>query len=153
MHTKISTSNSIEYDKGNYQPGGTFMATLGCYAARVVATGTDHTRMGRWTYHELIGQHNNRYIIITAYQVGPQRPTIGTQMAYTQQYNILLTQNDLNPDPHEQFVLDIIAFIHRWQNTHKILLCRDANDNLVESYDKGIKQIIDETALIDLHQY
>jgi len=109
--------------------------------------------MGRWTYHKLIGQWNNWYIIITAYRVGPQQPTIGTQTAYTQQYNILLTQNDLNPDPHEQFVLDIITFVHRWQSTHEILLCLDANDNLVESRDKGIEQIIDETAPIDLHQY
>jgi len=153
MHTKISTSNSIEHGNDNYQPGGTFLATLGCYAARVITTGTDPTGMGRWTYHELIGQRNNRYIIITAYRVGPQQPTIGTQTAYTQQYNILLTQNDLHPDPRERFVVDIIAFVRRWQTTHGILLCLDANDNIVESRDKGIERIIDETALIDLHQY
>ncbi len=74
-----------------------------------------------------------------AYHVGPQQLTIGTQMAYMQHYNILLTQNDLNPDPCEQFVLDIIAFIRCWQSTHGILLCLDANDNIVESRDKGIK--------------
>jgi len=153
MHTKISTSNSIEHGNDNYQPGGTFLATLGCYAARVITTGTDPTGMGRWTYHELIGQRNNWYMIITAYRVGPQQLTIGTQMAYTQQYNILLTQNDLHPDPRERFVVDIIAFVRRWQTTHGILLCLDANDNIVESRDKGIERIIDETALIDLHQY
>jgi len=70
MHSKISTSNSIEHDQGNYQPGRTFLATLGCYVAQVVATGTDTTGMGQWTYHELIGQRDNRYLIITAYQVG-----------------------------------------------------------------------------------
>jgi len=153
MHTKISTSNSIDHDNRTYQPGGTFLATLGCYAARVVATGADHTGLGRWAYHELIGQRNNRYIIITAYRVGAQRPTIGTQMAYTQQYNILLTRHELNPDPHEQFVVDIIAFVHKWQSTHEILLCLDANDNITESQDHGIERIIDKTALINLHQY
>jgi len=109
--------------------------------------------MGRWTYHELIGKRHKRYIIVTAYRVGPQCPTIGTNTAYTQQYNILLSQNNLNPDPWECFVQDIIAFVHRWQDTHDILLCMDANDSTTESRDKGIERIIDETALIDLHRY
>jgi len=109
--------------------------------------------MGRWSYHELIGPNHTQYLIITAYQVRPQCPTIGTNTAYMQQHNILLDQHQLKPDPREQFVTDIIKFIHRWQNTHDILLCLDANDNTIESRDHGIERIIDETALIDLHQY
>jgi len=151
MHAKISTSNSIDHNDNLHQPGGTFLATLGCYAARVMATGSDKTGMGRWSYQELTGQETNRYIIITAYRVGPQRPTIGTNTAYTQQYNILLSRNELNPDPCKCFVQDIITFVHQWQHTHDILLCLDANDNTEESRDKGIKRIIDKTKLIDLH--
>jgi len=64
MHAKISTSNSTHSNNGSYQPGGTFLATLGCYAARVSSTGTDTTGMGRWSYHELIGKNNKRYISI-----------------------------------------------------------------------------------------
>jgi len=74
-------------------------------------------------------------------------------MAYTQQYSILLSNHILNPDPCEQFVMDIIAFVRCWQPMHDILLCLDANDNTTESNDKGIERIIDETNLIDLHQY
>jgi len=33
MHAKISTSNSISTGQGTYQPGGTFLMTLGCYLA------------------------------------------------------------------------------------------------------------------------
>jgi len=99
MHTKITTSNSTQSNDGSYQPGGTFLVTLGCYAARVTSTSTDLTGMGRWAYHELIGKNNKRYLIITAYRVGNQRPTIGTNTAYTQQYNVLLEQNELNPNP------------------------------------------------------
>jgi len=151
MHAKISTSNSTQSNNGSYQPGGTFIATLGCYAARVTLTGTNTAGMGRWTYHELIGKNNKRYIIITAYRVGNQWPTIGTNMAYTQQYNVLIEQNVLNPNPRKQFVTDIINFVQRWQTTHDILLCLDTNDNTSESRDKGIERILDETALIDLH--
>jgi len=59
MHTKISTSNSIDTQPKTHQHSGTFLATLGCYAARVITIGHDTTGMGRWTYHELIGQRNN----------------------------------------------------------------------------------------------
>jgi len=152
MHAKISTSHSTYPNDGTHQPGGTFIATLGCYAARVVSTGIDNSGMGRWSYHEIIGHNNTRYLIITAYRVGSQRPLIGTNTAYTQQYHILLRQHHLQPDPREQFVTDIIAFVHHWQRTHDILLCLDAND-YVESRDHGIERIIDETVLIDLHQY
>jgi len=156
MHAKISTSNSIDHNQKLqklHQLGGTFLTTLGCYAARVTATGSDDTGMGRWTYHELIGKRHKRYLIVTAYRVGNQRPVIGTNTAYTQQYNILLSKNQLDPDPRESFVQDIIAFVNRWQTTHDILLCLDANDSTSESRDKGIERIIDETDLIDLHRY
>jgi len=56
-----------------------------------------------------------------------------------QQYNILLTQNNLTLDPQEQFVMDIIAFVHCWQDTHDILQCLDANNNTTESQDHGIE--------------
>jgi len=151
MHAKITTSNSTQSNDGSYQPGGMFLAMLGCYAARVTLTGTDTTGMGRWAYHELIGKNHKRYIIVTAYRVGNQRPTIGTNTAYTQQYNVLIEQNELNPNPRKQFVTDIINFVKQWQTTHDILLCLDANDNTTESKDKGIERILDETALIDLH--
>jgi len=111
MHAKISTSNSTAPNNGNHQPRGTFLATTGCYAARVTTTGTDHTGMGRWAYHELIGKHHKRYHIITAYCVGPQTPTIGSNTAYTQQYNIMLSNRHLNPEPRAQFVTDIIKFV------------------------------------------
>jgi len=69
-----------------------------------------------------------------------------------QQYNVLLEQHVLNPNPREQFVTeDIINFVRQWQTTHDILLCLDANDNTTKSWDKGIERILDETALIDLH--
>jgi len=153
MHAKISTSNSIDTGQGTYQPGGTFLMTLGCYPAWVLTTGKDTSGMGWWTYQELTGKCNKCYLIITAYCVGPQQPTIGSQMAYTQQYNILLSNHILNPDPRKQFVMDIIAFVCRWQPTHNILLCLDANNNTTESKDKGIERIIDEANLINLHWY
>jgi len=147
MHAKISTSNSINKGQNLHQLGGTFLTTLGCYAARVTAMGSNDTHMGRWTYHELIGKCNRWCLIVTAYWVGTQWPTIRTTTTYTQQYHILLSQNNLNPDPRKSFVL------HCWQDTHDILLCLDANDSTSGSHDKGIERIIDETALINLHRY
>ncbi len=153
MHAKFSTSASIDVTDSNRQPGGTFLAVVGCYASRVLTTGSDTSGLGRWAYCELVGRNGRRFLIITAYRVGDQQPTIGSTKVYTQQYQILLEQGDLNPNPRAAFVTDIIAFIQQWQSTHDILLCMDTNDSTIRSKDRGLETILAATKLIDLHQY
>jgi len=41
----------------HYQPGSTFITAVKCYAARVVAVGSDTTGLGQWAYHKLIGKN------------------------------------------------------------------------------------------------
>jgi len=121
MHTKLSVSSSIDTPQTNHQPGGTFLATVRCCAAHVVAAGNDMTGLGQWSYHELIGCNGRCYIIAMAYYMRPQCPTIGMHTAYTPQCNILLNQGHLNPDPREPFVTDFITFVQCWQPTHDLL--------------------------------
>jgi len=119
LHAKLTTSASIDKDNANYQPGGTFIAVVGCYAARIITTGSDTTGLGRWTYNELIGRNGRRFLIVNAYRIGNQQPTIGSRTICTQQYQILLQQGQLNPNPREQFVADFITLVQQWQRTHE----------------------------------
>jgi len=48
---------------------------------------------------------------------------------------------------------DIISFVARWQGSHDILLCLDANDTTLYSKDHSLDRIIEATTLIDLHKY
>jgi len=153
MHAKLVYSASIDKPQTTHQPSGTFMAITGCYAARVLTTGTDNTGLGRWSYSELTGRNGRRFILISAYRVGEQQPVLGSHTAYTQQYHILLQHGHNNPNPRELFIHDIIEFVRRWQPTHDILLCLDANDTAIHSKDHGIDRILEATNLIDLHRF
>jgi len=153
MHAKLAYSACIDTTQTNRQPGGTFMAIVGCYAARVLTTGSDSTGLGRWSYSKLIGKNGRHFLIISAYHVGNQQPTIGSHTSYTQQYHLLLQQGHLTPKPHELFVSNMISFIAQWQGMHDILLCIDANDMTLHSKDHGLDHILEATHLIDLHKY
>jgi len=153
MHAKLTTSASLDTTDSNHQPGGTFLAVVGCYASRILATGSDHSGLGRWSYSELTGRNGRRFIVTTAYRVGNQQPTLGSTTAYTQQYHLLLRQGVPNPNPRAAFITDLISFVTRWQSTHDILICMDANDTTIQSDDHGVDQLIEATSLIDLHQY
>jgi len=115
--------------------------------------GTDTSGLGCWPYSKLVGCNGHQFLIITTYQVGAHQPIIGSNTIYTQQYHILLNQGNLDPNLRETFMQDIIAFICRWQPTHNILLCMDANDTTLWSNDHGLDNILEATNLIDLHQY
>ncbi len=56
MHAKLTYSACIDSIRNKHQPGGTFLAIVGCYAARVITTGHDSTGLGRWSYSELMGK-------------------------------------------------------------------------------------------------
>jgi len=74
-------------------------------------------------------------------------------MVWNQKYQILLQQGHLNPKPQEQFIMDIMEFIRKWQATHKVLLCLDTNDTTIQSNNHGLDHILEATNLINMHQY
>jgi len=150
-HTACAQSCAILVT--SHQPGGTFLAVTGCYAAHVSTTDADSTGLGCWSYSKVVGRNGRRFLIISAYHVGDQQLTIGLHTAYTQQYHLLLQQGHLNPNPREIFVTDMILFLQCWQNTHDIFLCLDTNNTMIHSKDHGLDHILEATTLIDLHKY
>jgi len=60
-------SVSSEATEGMYQPGGTMTSILGRWTAQTTNSGQDKSGLGRWSYMELTGQSNTRFIILLGY--------------------------------------------------------------------------------------
>ena len=65
-----------------YLPGGALISTLGKWAGRLIASGSDD--MGRCAWQKLVGKGGKTIQIISAYQVS-QKSMPGPTTAYTQQ--------------------------------------------------------------------
>jgi len=151
---KLAVSQSEETSLYNYQPGGTLTAALGTWASRIKFHGADPI-YGRWSYLEMEGKADQRFIFITGYRTGSQQPKLGANTCYDQQYRLLQKYGYLNPDPPNQFIEDLIAQIQVWRTQGKaVLLCIDANEDVVKmTKKKGIGRLSAETDLVDLLQY
>jgi len=65
--TKTAYSVSSEATEGTYQPGRTMTSILGRWTAQTTNSGQDKSGLGRWSYMELTGQSNTRFIILLGY--------------------------------------------------------------------------------------
>jgi len=148
----ISTANSAEITTNDHQRGGTFQAIIGNWVSRTVSTGTDGTGLGRWSYTEVQGKNDQRFIFLSGYRVCEnQQIDMGSQNTYNQQYRLLHQQGHRAPDPRSQFIDDLIVLINQWRAQNKaVLICLDANENPQIQSTTGIYRIFNETDLIDL---
>jgi len=125
---------------------------LGKWASRVISSGADGA-LGRWSYIEFVGKCDNCLIVVSAYQVCPQPFDAMSMTATAQQTRILLQQGIKQPNPRQQFVMDLITQICTWRTQNKeVLIGLDANEN-VDDPNSKIARIFDKTDLIDLHHH
>jgi len=149
----ISTSSSAEISTSPHQRGGTLQAILGDWTSRTVRIGQDTSGLGRWSFIELQGKDDQRYIILSGYRVC-ENQTIdpGSNNTFNQQYRLLHQQGHRNPDPRTKFVDDLIVTINCWRTQNKaVLICIDANENPQTPGNPGIARMFMETDLQDLH--
>jgi len=101
------------------------------------------------------GTAEQRFIFATGYRPGSQQPKLGANTCYDQQYRLLQKHGHLNPEPHNQFIEDLITQIQAWQNQGKaVLICMDANKDAEHMTKKeGLGRLSAETNMVDLHQY
>jgi len=96
----ISTATSAEITTNDHQRGGTFQAIIGNWVSCTVSTGTDSTGLGRWSYTEVQGKNDQRFIFLSGYRVCKnQQIDMGSQNTYNQQYRLLHQQGHRAPDP------------------------------------------------------
>jgi len=152
-HATTATSSSTEISTKSHQCGGTLQAIVGGWASRVVESGKDPSGLGRWSYTELQGRDNKRFIILSGYRVcDNQSVDMGSNNTYNQQYRLLHQQGYRNPDPRSTFLDDLIKQTKIWRAQHKaVLICIDANDNPQHTTTTGVTRLFSETDLIDLH--
>jgi len=149
----VSTSSSAEISMSSHQRGGTLQAIIGDWSSRSVQIGQDASGLGRWSFIELQGKEDYRYIILSGYRVCEnQTVDPGSNNTFNQQYRLLHYQGQRNPDPRAQFIEDIITLIQEWQSQHKaVLICINANENFQTPGNHGIARLFAETDLCDLH--
>jgi len=117
--TKMATSNSTEVTPSNYQPGGTCIALMGPWISAAKISGKDPSGMGRWSFIEMEGKEAHRRIFVSGYWSCNQNTRLGLAMYHDQQIRILMDQGQTNPDPHHQFLEDLISQIRTWHQQHK----------------------------------
>jgi hypothetical protein len=135
--------------------GGTCTIIAGKYNARIRDPTTDSKLgLGRWSTTTMQGSKGRSLTIITGYRVCKSSITAtGPSTAYRQQWAILNAAGDQNPDPHKQFLTDLLTFITETRDgddKHEILLMLDANESTMEN-NSQIAKFAAELNLIDLH--
>ena len=123
---KISVSSSNEPSENEYQPGGTFTATLGPWTSRVWHAASNSTGLGRWSYLTLRLKDDRKLHILSGYRVCKQNPTLGSRTCYNQQLRLLTAAGHANPNPRKQFFLDLTQLIKQWRTQNQeVIVCLD----------------------------
>ena len=121
--------NTRDISSVAFQPGGVLQHTKDKLTHRIIDSGIDNTKLGRWTWQRFRGRANNTVTIITAY-----RPCKSTGMLSTyQQQKRFFTSIRNSTCPRLLFLLDLGTFIlHRQQEGDKIILMMDCNTHIYE---------------------
>jgi len=152
---KISVSSSDEPSAPEYQPGGTFIATLGPWTSRVQHAANDSTGLGRWSYLTLRLKNDRKLQILSGYRVCEQNPTLGSRTCYNQQLRLLTAAGHHDPNPRKQFFLDLTQLVKTWRaHDNEIILCLDLNeDTSILNPLEDLGFLLSQTDLVDLHRH
>jgi hypothetical protein len=63
----ITCHNTYDSPKNIYQPGGTMMISTGKIKFRIIGSGTDPSKMGRWCWQLFSGKKGVQTRVVTAY--------------------------------------------------------------------------------------
>jgi hypothetical protein len=88
-----------------YKPGGTFMLAAGNVTGRIISQ--DQDKWGRWVSLTFQGMAGRKITMVSAYQVVTDVARGGTTTATTQQYSLLVNDQD-SLQPHVQHFDEIL---------------------------------------------
>ncbi len=146
----IGSSSKIN-SENYFKPGGTATVVMEGNTGRILDKGTDHWKMGRWSYM-LLGGNNiiEKLLIITDYRPGHRSGKVGLKTAWSQQSTILF-KDKRNIQPEEAFIEDLENWIKQYQTSEmELLVCLDANENWTEN--SRIKKFADIFELINMNR-
>jgi hypothetical protein len=126
----LTCHNSHDTPKNNYQPGGNMMMTHGKSKFRIIDSGMDESRLGRWCWQLFSGKRGVQTRVITAYRPCKSR---GLTSTYIQQQRILVAKK-VELCPRKKMINDLTTQINNWLEAgDQIILMIDLNDNILNS--------------------
>eukprot|EP00957_Ditylum_brightwellii_P186119 14170017-Ditylum_brightwellii.AAC.1 len=106
----------------------------------------DSRGLGHWGFVKLVGKNQKEITIVTAYQPCKQnKPSDATVNA--QQHRLLRQQGIQHPQPHTQWLKDLLPLLQTWKREGEAFLMVDANSSLD---DKAFAPFIAEAGLCDV---
>ncbi len=127
-HT-VRAYNQNQQCTSKTQWGGTAQISRGQAAFRVMASGRDPTRLGRWVWTQYRGKGNRRLRVITAYR--PCQKTASSPFAtWTQQRTHFQSKNQ-DREPRKAIFDDLAGEINRWvADGEHVVLMMDCNEDV-----------------------
>jgi exonuclease III len=134
--------------KSMYKPGGTLMLTVGNATGRVLSQTND--KWGRWVSQTFQGTAGRTITIVSAYQVVTDVARPGTTTVATQQYSLLVHEQDSTNAPRTAFRRDLKTYLQQCRHRgEELILVGDFNEAIGEEAD-GMISLVQGLGLIDL---
>ena len=149
-HHKGAVSSARMGWPTDYQPGGTAVSVMNCWATRYLEKGSDS--MGRWSWITLAGQGTIKITFISAYRVcdGASEIPVTARTVRAQQEWMYADQGLPKVNLRDQFVTDIcelVSSLHEQGND--VVLMMDANE--ASGIGSGVDRILSGGGLCDAH--
>eukprot|EP00957_Ditylum_brightwellii_P081992 6234610-Ditylum_brightwellii.AAC.1 len=81
---------------------------------RIIQTGGDNSRLGRWNYVQIAGRDQRKVIIVTAYCLCKQTNPLDSTVT-AQQRQLMRQQGKTRPQPTTQWLHDIKLKLNKWK--------------------------------------
>ena len=115
---------------GRYQPGGCAVLTFGKLHQYARKNGGDFRKLGRVASTVYYANRKHRTRVVTAYNVGSNKPR-GLKTNYQQQLRYI-QDKQLEIEPESMFLLDLYALLKTWKDQgDRLLLFMDANEHIL----------------------
>ncbi len=127
----------------------------GNLSGRIIQYGSD-PNLGRWSFLRLRGHNGIHVLVVTAYLVCKTSiNSTGPTTAFRQQYTILRSQGVTHPNPRQQFLTDLGAFLKQHQDMgDRIILLGDFNTDLDNPNDaQQLQHMTSSLHLIDVARH
>jgi hypothetical protein len=142
-------SSSTEHKDTDYQPGGSACLIINNLTGYKKETINDKKGLGRWCGFKLKGLNKKTIVVLSAY-----RPTVSKDVCdntcYSQQWRILRKTSNVEPNPRENFMIDLKNMVKEWeQEQSEIIIGVDMNEPINTRKSK-VSLLLENTTLVSL---
>ena len=130
---KTHTAHNKHENIAHHQPGGT--ATFACreLAKYAKERTKDHRGLGRWCSTLFYADPNHKFRLVSAYNVGRQKPR-GDSTIFQQQVRYI-QNHDLPHLPSCLFIIDFVAQLQAWQRQGgRLLIFINMNEHILRGH-------------------